>query len=259
MSIHDEIQALILAYVLDAVDDADRARVEQHLSQCADCTRVAADYRPIADLLPYAAAPVEPPADLKYRVLAATLPKARLARAPSLAAQLSSVFSNLFRSPAFAVVAFVLVIALGVWNISLQNQIAQQAALTEQMHAEMSLQRDFMTTIAYANGQPTQLWGTQVASRAVGRLYGAPEETTLALIALDMPTLPAGRVYQVWLIDSSGNRTSGGTFRVDEQGRGWLIIRAPKPLSDYQGIGITEEPEGGSPWPTGEKMLGTSS
>ena len=257
MSICDELQELYPAYVLDGVEDADRARIEQHLPHCANCTRVVADYRPIVDLLPFAATPVEPPADLKYRVLAATMPKAHPAF-ESFGARVSAGFSNLFRVPAFSAVALLLIIALGAWNLSLQNQITQQATLNQQMLTELTRQRDFLMTMAYANGQPRQLQPTQVASHAVGRLYGSPDETTLALIALDLPTLPAGKVYQVWLVDANGDRTSGGTFKVDDQGRGWLLIRAPKPLGSYQGVGITEEPEGGSPAPTGAKMLGTN-
>jgi anti-sigma-K factor RskA len=145
-----------------------------------------------------------------------------------------------------------------LWVYNLQNQLTQQAASNQKMFAEIARQRELVATMAYANGQPKQLWGTQVASRAIGRLYGTPDETTLALIALDMPALPAGKVYQVWLVDPSGARISGGTFTVDDQGRGWLLIQTPKPLSNYQGVGITQEPEGGSPWPTGEKMLGSN-
>jgi hypothetical protein len=142
--------------------------------------------------------------------------------------------------------------------LSLQNQISQQGASNGKMFADLSRQREFMVTMAYANGQPKELSGTQVASHAVGRLYGSADETTLALVALDMPVLPTGKVYQIWMLDSNGDRTSGGTFTVDDLGRGWLLIRTPKPLSNYQGIGITMEPEGGSPAPTGEKMLGTA-
>lgn len=256
MSIHDEIQEMLPAFVLGAIADADRALVERHLPQCDVCARVAAEYRPVADLLPFAAPSIEPSADLRYRVLAATMPRA--ARAPSFVDSLSAGLANLFRAPAFAALALVLIVALAAWNVSLQNQIAQQAALNAQVMAEMAQQRDFLTTMAYAGGQPKPLQGTPVASRAAGRLYGAPDESILALIAVDMPTLPQGKVYQFWLIDQSGDRTSGGTFTVDAQGRGWLLIRAPKPLSNYQGVGVTEEPMGGSPAPTGAKMLGTS-
>lgn len=260
MSIHDEIQELIPAYVLDAVDASERARVEQHVPQCTACAGVVAFYQQVSESLALAVSPVEPPPDLKPRVLAAALPKVtpQADPAPSFIARVGNGLSGVLRSPAFSAVALLLIIALGAWDLSLENQISQQAASNAKMFADLSRQREFMVAMAYANGQPKELWGTQVASRAVGRLYGSANETTLALVALDMPVLPAGKVYQIWLLDSNGDRTSGGTFTVDDQGRGWLIIRVPKPLGNYQGVGITMEPEGGSPAPTGEKMLGTT-
>jgi anti-sigma factor RsiW len=260
MSIHDEIQELIPAYVLDGVGDADRKLVERHLPQCDVCTGVFASYRPIADLLPYAALPVEPPADLKYRVLAAALPKVQPhhERAPASVGSVFASLSNLFRSPALGAVTLLLIVAVGLWNVSLQNQIAQQSAFNQQALSEITRQRALVSTIAYSDKQPMRMESTDAAPKAVGRLFAAPELNALALIIYDMPPQPAGKVYQFWLVDSNGERVSGGTFTVDPQGRGWQLIRAPKALNNYQGVGITVEPEGGSAWPTGAKMMGTN-
>ena len=259
MSLCKELEELIPAYMLDAVNEDDRAQIEAHLPRCATCAQLVASYRPVAAWLPYALPQVEPPAALKYRVLAAVLPKAKPASArESFVFRLSSFVSSLFRSPAFAAATFVLVVALGMWNISLQNQIAQQAALNQTLQSDIGRQRALVSTIAYAETQPKRLQATDVAPQAIGRLFSAPELNALALIVYDMPALESKRVYQIWLIDPAGDRTSGGTFTVDERGRAWVYIRSPKPLSDYQGIGITNEPEGGSPKPTGPKMMGTN-
>jgi len=260
MTLCQELEELIPAYALDAVDEKDRARIEAHLARCANCARLVAAYRPVVELLPYAVPQVEPPAELKYRVLAAVLPQAKPqpTPTPSFRSPLSSFLSTLFRAPAFAAVALVLLVALGVWNASLQVQMSQQAATSQKLIAELTRQREFMAVVAYADGTPQHLQGTQVAERAAGRLYGSPAETTLALFVDDLPALALGKVYQVWLIDPNGDRTSGGTFTVDERGNGWLLIHSPKPLKEYQGIGITVEPMGGSPKPTGPKMMGTS-
>ena len=53
-----------------------------------------------------------------------------------------------------------------------------------------------------------------------------------------------------------GQRTSGGVFSVYDEGYGVLKIDAPEPLISYQNVGITIEPAGGSPGPTGERVLG---
>ncbi len=260
-----EIEELIPAFVLGAVDPADRSLVEEHLPRCANCRQLVKDYGPVVNLLPFAAKQVEPRAELKYRILAETAtPPARVAYqqetrpkapTPSRASQLSDVFSRLFRSPAFSALALVLVLAFGAWNLVLQNQLAQQAAETRQMVTELGRQRDFITTLAYSDTAPRRLWGTEVASQAVGRLYGGPDESTFVMVTYDLPKLAAGQVYQLWLIDPSGNRISGGTFTVDDQGRGWLFSRAPQGLAKYKTLGVTVEPFGGSPGPTGAKMM----
>jgi len=259
MSICQELEELYPAYALDAVEEKDKKRIEEHIATCHRCTEIVAGYCSVADLLPYASPMVEPPADLKYRVLQAALPRARIEQ-PRVSVWQSLVdgFGNLFRSPALAAVTLLLVIALGVWNVLLQNQISQQIASNQQMSSEMTRERAMMSTIAYADTQPKRLEATSVAPLAIGRLFTAPELNTLALIVYDMPTLRSDQVYQIWLIDPNGDRTSGGTFTVDAQGRSWVYIRSPKPLANFQSIGITVEPTGGSPKPTGPKMMGTS-
>ncbi len=260
MTICDELEDLIPAYVLDAVDPADRVRIESHLPHCQRCAQLVESYQPVTDLLAYAAEPAEPPADLKYRVMAATLPQRKVvtAPAPSPFALFSTWLSSLFRAPALSALALLLLLAFGIWNFALQNQVAQQAAAMQQVTAEMSQQRDFLTALAYSDGQPRHLQGTEVASQAVGRLYSGYDENSFIMVTYDMPSLKPDQSYQLWLIDPSGARTSGGVFTVDAQGRGWLIGHTPKPLSEYKSVGVTVEPSGGSSAPTGPKMLGGS-
>ena len=259
LSVCQTIEELLPAYALNAIDDVDRDRVELHLRECADCRRDVAEYRSVTAMLAFAAPQVEPSETLKQRVLEATGAKPQAVReSPSLAANLSTWLANLFRAPAFSAMTLVLVIALGVWNLSLQNQIAQQATVNQQMQSDVTRTRAIVSMVAYSETEPKHMQASDVAPQAVGRLVAAPELNSLALIVYDMPKLEASRVYQVWLIDPAGERTSGGTFTVDASGRAWVLIRAPKPLSGYQGIGITIEPEGGSPKPTTPRVMGTT-
>jgi anti-sigma factor RsiW len=48
---HDQIQELLGAYALDAVDRLERAEIEGHLEGCADCGEEVAAFREIASLL----------------------------------------------------------------------------------------------------------------------------------------------------------------------------------------------------------------
>ncbi len=260
MTTCQELDELYLAYALDAVDDVDRQRIEQHTAQCAACAQVAAAYLPVADFLALSVPQYDPPADLKYRVLAAAMPKAKFAPAsrPARIADLGAMVAALFRAPALSAVMLILIVGLGLWNLTLQNQMTQQATFNQQLQADLTRNRALVSIVSYADSQPKHIEPTALAPQAIGRVYMASELNTLALIVSDVPPQEATKAYQIWLIDAAGERTSGGMFTVDAQGRAWVLIRAPKPLGNYSSIGITLEPAEGSPKPTGPKMMGTT-
>lgn len=54
---HDEIAELLGVYALDAVDDDERALVEQHLGGCPRCAAEVADHREVAAMLAHTGAP----------------------------------------------------------------------------------------------------------------------------------------------------------------------------------------------------------
>jgi anti-sigma-K factor RskA len=75
------------------------------------------------------------------------------------------------------------------------------------------------------------------------------------LWAEDLPPLPASQSYQLWLIYADGTRDSGAVFSVPADGSATVVVVAPKPFSAYARFGISVEPAGGSPAPTGPAAL----
>jgi anti-sigma-K factor RskA len=106
-------------------------------------------------------------------------------------------------------------------------------------------------------GQYAVLAPTEAAAGARGLLLFAAAENEATLVVEDLPILASDRQYQLWLI-RDGQRTSGGVFSVSRRGYGCLLILAPLPLDSYQALGITVEPAGGSPGPTGQRVLAGS-
>ena len=87
-------------------------------------------------------------------------------------------------------------------------------------------------------------------THAYGTLYVSGDDREALLVVTEIPPTPDGRVYQVWLREGEA-RTSAGVFTVDDSGRAVLRLQAPRPIADYQAMGITEEPgPTGSPGPT---------
>jgi anti-sigma-K factor RskA len=68
---------------------------------------------------------------------------------------------------------------------------------------------------------------------------------------LDRPA-PATQTYQLWIIDPSG-ATSAGLFDTDADGRAIELVTGE--FDDRVVIGVTLEPEGGSPQPTSDPVL----
>jgi len=104
-----------------------------------------------------------------------------------------------------------------------------------------------MRVIALAN--------TADSLQAAGTLIMDQRGEYGTLVVDNLATLDSGKQYQVWL-KRDGERVSGGVFSVNSEGYASMEILAPMPLIQYDSVGITIEPAGGSPGPTGAKVLG---
>jgi anti-sigma-K factor RskA len=98
------------------------------------------------------------------------------------------------------------------------------------------------------------LRGTNVEPSAHGQLIADPKEQSAVLIISGLPKLEANKTYQVWLI-SAGGPVSAGLLTVDENGQGVVVVTSDESISSFQSLGISIEPEGGSPQPTGDIVV----
>ena len=233
---------LIPGYALNCLDPEDIHIVEAHLAGCSACLEELRAYQNAVTELPLAIPEVDPPAGLKNKILAkASLQKRVGAGSGGLLASLSRPIQQFLgvisESPGLALAWLALVIVLAAGNIILANQIARQNRA----------QLDGMRTLALA--------GTEFAPGAYGLIVISADGEDGTLVVDGLNTLSSDLEYQLWLIQD-GQRDSGGTFRVGQDGYGGRWVYAPQPLGSYQAFGITIEPAGGSPGPTGPKVLG---
>ncbi len=84
-----------------------------------------------------------------------------------------------------------------------------------------------------------------------GRIVFQPDGQTAVVVLEHLPPLPAGRVYQLWLLQGT-SPVSAGTFVPGDSGAASVVVRAPGRLSGFSGFGLTAEPAPGSPAPTGQ-------
>src|SRR5262249_39968240 len=77
----------------------------------------------------------------------------------------------------------------------------------------------------------------------------------LVFTASNLPPLPAGRVYQLWVLTSQPAPMSAGLLRPDAGGGVPATIATPAAMPQPRAMAVTLEPDGGVPAPTGDKSL----
>ncbi len=260
----DEIPELIPAYALQALPRAEQAMVEKHVPKCPDCRTLLADHQALAEGLLYTAPPVAAPphleADLRRRLAEARATGAADRPPRPLRAWLDALFSPAAR-PALAAATLVLLtlaVVSNVYWVGTTNQLrTHQAMMAEQLeHAQLDeqLMYDAIRLLA-TGGHTVVLRGDAPAPKALGMLAMTPDRPEAFLVVHDLPPLPAGKTYQLWLI-RDGQRESGGLFEVEPDGENVIVVRSQQPLANYQAVEVTVEPAGGSPSPTSPRVMG---
>lgn len=241
-SVH-EIEELLGAYALDAVDPDERELVEQHLLECPRCRAELADHLEVAAML----AEGSPAPDGLWGRIVASLeeppPALRLAVAPPPGSSASVVDLGAERArrrpPRLAValagVAAAVIVVLGVVVVRQETRIddlSEEVAGSDLADAAGDAMRDPSTvkTVLTDPGGRAELTAT-AAVTADGTGY---------LMTPNLPALPDERTYQLWGIVGDrvislgvlGNDPAVSVFQVD-------------PAVPVDGFAITEEVAGG--------------
>ena len=137
----------------------------------------------------------------------------------------------------------------------LYSMVSSQGEESQNLATMIGEQRTFAYTMALPGTEAMVLENTEQAPDARGMLMVSGGHTWALLVSQGLETQEA-MGYQLWVI-RDGHRSSGGVFTVDSTGYGLLYVKFPAPLEEFSSIGITMEPEEGSPGPTGMKVLET--
>ena len=230
----------IPAYALGALDPDDAAALETHLLTCEDCLGELTDYRAVSVGLLLSTSARMPPAGLRQRLLA-RLPSAQ--RTPTHPHLVWSI--NKF---AFAL-ATILLLTLNLYSF-FQIQVLQreQAELTQQVKAGQAAE----ALLSYPDSQKLPINAPGLA----GTVLLDKDRNVAVLLVRNLPLLKTSQVYQIWLIDPGGKRTSAGVFHPElNQGLMAELVVSGQNLSNFTGLGVTVEPGSGSAQPTGPRVF----
>ncbi len=142
---------------------------------------------------------------------------------------------------------------------------AEAAALTQErarlletvarMEMQVGQGRSMISMLSSPGTRLVPVNGTEAAPKAGGYAL-VSERNRVLFFANDLPTLPGGRVYQLWLIrDKAPAIVSAGVFEAQATRSAQVEFAQGNLVQGITAIAVTEEPAGGSVSPTGHKLL----
>jgi len=260
-STHDELVVLAPAYVLGALEPGERRAFESHLAQCEICASEVRSLGRVTAGLAQSVPQVTPRAALRDRVLLAV--GARGVRVSESKARSKWVMAEWLAYAACVAVAtgavlYAMNLRTRVENLEARLEVAQtrlaaaDRAMVDARRVAFETQ-SAMAVLAASDLMRVDLQGAPAAPQAAGRALWS-RQSGMVFAANNLPPLPAGKIYQVWLV-ASGSPVSAGLVAPDDSGRSVGIFRTPVDVTGLVMVAVTIEPEGGVPAPTGAFYL----
>jgi len=218
----DGIHKLSAAYALDALAPDERRSFEEHLRECERCRADVAGFSETSALLAYGAPAAEPPTGLRGRILDEVRRERRVVvpfRRPRLVLGAAS---------GLAAAAAAAAIALAIWASSLSGELDRARAALD--------------VLGDPAARSVELQGAE------GRLV-VDEEGRAVLVVRGLGAAPAGRTYELWIIEGARPRPAG----LFEEAREPILLEGT--VAPGAVVAVTVEAEGGAEAPTGEPLL----
>ena len=277
---HEDYKEMLAAYALGALEAEGVRALEEHLRTCADCAAEVAEWSDATSALALSAQAVEPPAELRARILESirSVPQNSVEKIKDggkiESDNAQQVVSNVVQMPKDArrrplvpvwfgaIAASLAIIALAaslfvVWKRlnRLQYEMERERANAETLAKELSAEREMREMLTAPGVRMTELAGMGATPTASAKLAVDPQTGKAMLFAYNLPPAPAGRAYQLWYISDLKNPVPGAVFDTDARGRAVLRDQVPEAGRNASIFAVTLEPAGGVRAPTGDKYL----
>jgi hypothetical protein len=262
----DDVRDQAAAFVLGALTAAEEQAVRDHLATCPEAHEEFAELGGVVPALAASVEPVEPPAPLRERIMAAAAADLRQRSAGSVApaGPVAQVVPTVpaptvpaptvpapgargaaqvvpFRATArsrvarygwaLGIAAALVIAALGAWNVRLQAQLSDAQAYQEHV--------DQVLAIARTPGGVMAVLASPTAAPQDG-LVAVAQDGRAAMVVKGLPATSGSEVYEVWVIVGANAPVPVGALT--QSGGMAFMGGTPGPVPAGATVALTREP-----------------
>lgn len=230
------------------------AALRAHAAECPECGAKLAEECGRAALLALGVPQERPAAKSKAELFARI--RAERAEERGRRPEQANRRSNWWNWVLAPVAAALLIAAMVEWRES--RRLGEELASVNHQLVEVMNERQrtemLLDVLAAQDTVSVKMAGTPDAGRATGMVrYNA--RRGMVMYTAVLPPLPAGKIYQMWLVPAAGAPLSAGVFAPGAHGTRQLWTAEVPLNTEAKAFAVTMEPAGGMPQPTGAKVL----
>lgn len=242
---HNEISENLPAFLLGGLEPDEEVAVREHLRGCEECQQELSSYEPLRDALNLSADDMPLPAGARERLLqrarnVRSLPIMPPDSPPPEALEARRASRRASRLP-WTLAAASLLVAVLLSSLLFQQNRQLGGEVAEQQKAISSV----VDLMERADLRVEDL--STSGSDARARVYAAREGDVGMFVFDKLPSLPEGKVYQLWVGETADVEENAGTFvpTDSEKGSYHKLLNPPGGFDQYRYVGIAVSPEGG--------------
>ena len=255
MKTHDQFAEDLALYALDELTGSERQELEAHLDACAACRRELQALRGDLGLLGLSSGGPQPPARSKERLMRAIAaePRGVSAAAPDAAPRRSFGWAWV---PTLAAVVLLAALA-GLWrsNGRMKDQLAELAGHNQDQAIQLDRLNEELRLLTAPDAVHVSLNPQKSPKQPSGTAIFSPSRSRMMFMASNLPPVPAGKAYELWIIPAQGAPMAAGVFKPDEHGNAVMMDQKMPAGVEAKAFAVTVEKEEGSDKPTSAIML----
>jgi len=229
---HEELQGEYELYALGVAEELARAEIRAHLERrCEVCVAEMKRAKRIATMIGASAAPQTPSPELRKRILSSAGYEQRsYGLAPWLGA--------------LAAICLVAAFYFAGRERSYVEELSHVRTRMGQQNIELTRLTEIMGIV---NASDTKV--VSFGARPQGKVFVNPS-SGVVLMATNLPPVPAGKTYEMWMIPKGANPLPAGLFQSQADGAATHVFRGPVDLANLGAVAVSVEDAAGAAQPT---------